>query len=73
MKKNINKAPKKKSKVRRSKLFWWGASLYDVGNRDAVQETLFRLGSTGLVEEASHLTAYFEPVKYPQAGKLAEV
>lgn len=47
--------------------------MYDVGNRDAVQETLFRLGSTGLVEETSHLTAYFEAAKYPHSGKLAEV
>ncbi len=71
MKKNRSKSSKRITKPKPSQKFWWEASLYQVGNKDAVQSVLFKLGSTGLMEETDRLISYFEPASYSDADTLA--
>lgn len=73
MKKIKKKFPQKKQKKKTPELFWWEALLTGVSNREAVQDALFRLGTTGLVDGANGLTAYFEPSRFPKADALAEL
>lgn len=73
MKKIRPKSSKKKAKSKTPQKFWWETSLFHVGNKDAVQSALFKLGSTGLTEEAESLIAYFEPEQFADPDKLAEL
>lgn len=73
MKKQIKTHTKKTPRKKTVELFWWEAALYEVGNKDAVQETLFRLGSTGLLEEPTRLIAYFKTAQYSNVNKLTEL
>lgn len=71
MKENKKKIPKKTPKTKQP--FWWEAALYGVSNQGAVRDALFKLGSTGLLEEEDRLIAYFEPAQYKLSGKLEEL
>ena len=73
MKKKQKKYFKKNTKKKTTEAFWWEAALYEVANKAAVQSALFKLGTTGLVEESDRLVAYFEPKNYPNSEKLAEL
>lgn len=73
IKKNKKKLFKKITKKKTVEAFWWEAALYEVANKAAVQSALFKLGTTGLVEESDRLVAYFEPRAYPNSKRLAEL
>lgn len=73
IRKNKKKLSKKITKKKTIEAFWWEAALYETANKAAVQTALFKLGTTGIVEESDRLVAYFEPHAYPNSKKLAEL
>ena len=73
IRKNKKKLSKKITKKKTIEAFWWEAVLYEAANKAAVQSALFKLGTTGIVEEPGRLVAYFEPRAYLNLKKLAEL
>ena len=73
IRKNKKKLSKKITKKKTIEAFWWEAVLYEAANKAAVQSALFKLGTTGIVEEPDRLVAYFEPRAYLNLKKLAEL
>lgn len=67
--------PKKKksrssTRTKKKKDFWWEVDLGHIVNLEATQALLFELGSTGSIETATGLTAYFQPADYSSEKTL---